>query len=107
MLDSRTAAIACLVTAAAFAMALGACVTGPTAHWEKAGGDEPAFQTDNEKCGQVASRVSSSCAAGPSACGASIPPNRMDRPPHVDADPNWQRAYMECMAEQGWRVAQQ
>lgn len=86
-----------------------ACASASTAHWEKAGGgDEHAFQADNDRCGAVASRVSSSaCPGGLSACGASAPHNRMDAPPHVDANPIFQRAYMECMADRGWRVAQQ
>ena len=84
-----------------------ACATPSTAHWEKAGGNESAFQADNERCGAVASRVGSACSATPSSCGASIPPNHMDRPPHMDANPVWQRAYMECMAGRGWRVAQE
>ena len=86
---------------------VGACATAPTAHWEKPGASEPVFQADNERCGAVASRVGSACSANPSSCGASAPPNRMDRPPHVDANPVWQRAYMECMADRGWRVAQE
>ena len=84
-----------------------ACATTSTAHWEKPGGTEPAFQADNETCGAVASRVGSSCGAGPSSCGSSVPPNHMDRPPHVDTNAVWQRAYMECMAGRGWRVAQE
>lgn len=84
-----------------------ACATASTAHWEKPGGSEPGFQADNERCGAVASRVGSACGAGPASCAASAPPNRMDRPPHVDTNAVWQRAFMECMADRGWRVAQQ
>ena len=84
-----------------------ACATASTAHWEKAGGEEHAFQADNERCGAVASRVgSAACSAGPSSCGANVPRNRMDAPPHVDANPVWQREYMNCMGEHGWRVVQ-
>ncbi len=92
-----------LLTGAAYA-----CATASTAHWEKAGGDEHAFQADNERCGTLANRVSSTaCSAGPTSCGAAVPRNRMDAPPHVDANPVYQREYMACMAEHGWRVAQQ
>ena len=83
------------------------CATGSTAHWEKPGGDERAFQADNERCGTVANRVASACSPGPTSCGAVAPRNRMDAPPHVDANPVFQREYMSCMAERGWRVAQQ
>lgn len=84
-----------------------ACATTSIAHWEKPGGNESVFQADNETCGAVASRVGSSCGAGSGSCGSSIPPNHMDRPPHVDTNAVWQRAYMGCMADRGWRVAQE
>lgn len=88
-------------------LALGGCATGPTAHWEKQGGDERSFQADNERCGEVASRAGSACSASPGSCGTTAPPNHMNRPPHMDANPIWQRAFMECMAGRGWRVAQE
>jgi hypothetical protein len=99
-----------LTRIAVVVMSLGgicACATGSTAHWEKPGGEEHAFQADNERCGEVASRVGSGCTATPSSCGTSAPPNRIDRPPHVDANGMWQRAYMDCMSTHGWRVVQQ
>ena len=89
------------------AVGISACATGPTAHWEKQGGDEPSFRADNERCGEVASRVGSACSAAPGSCGTTAPPNHMNRPPHMDANPVWQRAFMECMAGRGWRVAKE
>ena len=82
------------------------CATASTAHWEKPGADEHAFQADNERCGTMANRVATACSAGPTSCGVVVPRNRIDAPPRVDANPIFHREYMGCMADRGWRVAE-
>jgi hypothetical protein len=87
-----------------FALLAGACATAPTSHWEKPGGNEDMFQDDNERCGAVASRVAPTARPDQPTASNVAPKNRMDMPPRIEANPNRQRAYMDCMADRGWRV---
>jgi len=91
----------------ALCLVLAACAsTGPSSHWEKEGGTEAGFASDNFSCGaQAGQRTPPSSglsrSAGP---GATAPRNTMNTPPRIDANPVRQRLYMECMQQRGWRV---
>jgi hypothetical protein len=89
------------------ALAAGACATASTAHWESStGGDQDTFRADNERCGAVASRVTPTPRPDLLPAGNVAPRNRMDAPPRQDVNPVRQRAYMDCMADRGWRVVE-
>jgi|SRR3954462_10200072 hypothetical protein len=88
------------------ACAATACATGPASHWEKEGGTDTDFQADNERCGAVSSRMAPTPRPDQAPAGNVAPKNRMDAPPRIDANPVRHRAYMDCMAERGWRVVQ-
>ncbi|HEX3096328.1 MAG TPA: hypothetical protein VHQ02_01350 [Usitatibacter sp.] len=87
---------------------LGACAGDAprAAYWEHAGGGDAArFALDNEHCGAAATRVSPTPRADQLPGGAVAPANRIDRPPRPWADGVAERAYLDCMAREGWRVA--
>jgi len=83
-----------------------ACATGPSAHWEKEGATDADFQADNERCGAVSSRMAPTARPDQPPAGNVAPKNRMDAPPRIDANPVRHRAYMDCMADRGWRVVE-
>ena len=86
---------------------IAACASvGPQAHWEKVGGTEPMFEADNERCGAVASRMAPTPRPDQPSASNVTPRNRMDAPPRIEANPTRHRAYMDCMADRGWRVVQ-
>jgi hypothetical protein len=78
--------------------------TVSTAHWEKPGGTQADFVSDNDRCGAVASRQTPTARADSVPASAVAPRNRMDSPPRIDANPTYHNAYMGCMADRGWRV---
>lgn len=87
---------------------LAACAgTQPAAYWERTEGDASAsrFALDNEHCGAAATRVTPTPPAARLPGGAAVPQNRIDRPPRPWANGIAERAYMDCMAGEGWRVA--
>ena len=85
-----------------------ACATpdsgGP--HWERSTGSPSAaqFALDNEHCGAAATRVAPTPRADQLPGGAVAPANRIDRPPRPWANGVAERAYLDCMAREGWRV---
>jgi hypothetical protein len=83
-----------------------ACATRPQAHWEKPGATSADFAADNDSCGARASRVMPTPRADQLPGGAAVPSNRMDLPPRPWTHAVAERAYMDCMAERGWRVVQ-
>jgi hypothetical protein len=85
---------------------LAACATdGPKQRWDKdGGGTSSGFASDNDSCGAEASRRAPSAIADQSPAPAVAPRNTMNTPPRQDTNPVRQRAYMECMADRGWRV---
>ena len=83
-----------------------ACASTPTnnAHWEKAGATPADFASDNDSCGARASRMIPTPRADQGPGGATAPRNRMDQPPRPWTSAVQENAYMDCMAERGWRV---
>jgi hypothetical protein len=99
----KTCNIAFLLSAAL----IGACAT-PAAyvHWEKPGGTSADFGTDDESCSARATRMTPTPRANELAGGATPSNNRMDAPPRTWTSAIAESAYMDCMAERGWRVVQ-
>lgn len=88
----------------AFALAASCATPGSNAHWEKAGATPADFSGDNESCGARASRMIPTPRADQLPGGATAPRNRMDTPPRPWTSAVAENAYMDCMAERGWRV---
>lgn len=85
-------------------LVVAACATSPASHWEKAGATSSDFSSDNASCGARASRVLPTPRADQLPGGAVTPGNRMDLPPRPWTHAVAEHAYMDCMAERGWRV---
>ncbi len=90
-------------------LALAAACAAPESgapYWERSTGSSSAaeFARDNEHCGATATRVAPTPRADQLAGGAVAPANRIDRPPRPWANGVAERAYMDCMAREGWRV---
>lgn len=92
---------------AAAALLAAACATpGAQTHWRKAGATNADFATDNQSCGARATRVKPTARPDQLPGGATAPENRMDQPPRPWTNAVAEGAYMDCMAERGWRVVQ-
>jgi hypothetical protein len=94
---------------AAAAILLGACASGTPesdAYWRSTAAQRSDFATDNAGCSARASRVVPQPRADQMAGGATIPDNRIDRPPRHWVSAVAEGAYMDCMAERGWHLAQ-
>jgi hypothetical protein len=82
---------------------LAACASGPgEPYWRKPGATSSDFTSDNQTCSARASRASPD--SGRRGSGVYVPDNRMETPPRPWTNPGAQRAYMECMAERGWKT---
>lgn len=98
-MDSRRSLVL-LAFAAACASTAG---SPPRAYWDKPGATGADFATSNDHCGAVATRSTPTPRADQISGGSVAPENRIDRPhrPYVSAAA--ERAYMDCMASEGWR----
>jgi hypothetical protein len=97
------------VLAAPLAIAAACASTPPSPsndYWRHAAGTRADFATDNQSCGARASRVVPQPRADQLVGGATIPNNRIDQPPRRWTHAVAENAYMDCMAEQGWRLVQ-
>lgn len=94
------------IAAASLALAAGCATPGARTHWSKAGASSADFATDNQGCGARATRVKPTARADQLPGGATAPDNRMDQPPRPWTNAVAEGAYMDCMAERGWRVVQ-
>ena len=95
------------IPAAAFLLA--ACAsTDPQSndYWHHSAGDRAAFATDNQGCSAAATRAKPTPRADQVPGGATIADNRIDRPPKRWVSAVAEGAYMDCMAERGWRLVQ-
>jgi hypothetical protein len=97
MISRRTLLLAGLVAAACAAPA-------QRAHWDKPGAGSSDFAMANEHCGAAASRVKPQARPDLRQGGIVVPQNRPDRPPRPFVSAVAERAYMDCMADEGWRV---
>jgi hypothetical protein len=89
------------------ALVLGACAApGPAPasnnYWRHQAGDRVDFAADNQTCASRASRVAPGGRADSRQGGATIPQNRIDRPPEKWVSAVAERAYMDCMRDLGW-----
>ena len=91
---------------------LGACASSPTSvsntYWRStaAAADRADFATDNASCSARATRVVPQPRADLLPGGATVVDNRIDRPPKRWVSSVAEGAYMDCMAEEGWRLVQ-
>jgi hypothetical protein len=92
------------VAALAGCLVIGCASTPNHAHWQKIGATSADFSADNDSCGARASRMTPTPRPDQLPGGAVAPNNRMDLPPRPWTSAVGERAYMECMAERGWRV---
>lgn len=96
-----------LLALAPIALLLAACASPGqgAAHWAKAGGGTASdFATDNHSCGAAATRVKPTPRPDQLPGGATAPDNRIDQPPRAWTSAVAEGAYMDCMAQRGWRV---
>jgi hypothetical protein len=93
--------------AIALALLLAGCASSSTTaddYWQHATADRAAFATDNQGCSAAATRVKPTPRADQVPGGATIVDNRIDRPPKRWVSSVAEAAYMDCMAERGWRL---
>ena len=89
------------------AMLLGACASHPQSvsdtYWRSTSASGRAeFATANASCSARATRVVPQPRADLLPGGATIVDNRIDRPPKRWVSAAAERAYMDCMAQEGW-----
>ena len=91
------------------ALVVGACASaGPQEnYWRSSKASTRAdFATDNASCSARATRVVPQARADFLPGGATVIDNRIDRPPRRWVNAVAERAYIDCMADQGWSVVQ-
>ena len=101
MITARLALLAAACT-------LLACASAPSPtdnYWRNSAASRADFATDNQSCGARASRVVPTPRADQLPGGVTAPNNRIDQPPKRWTSAVADKAYMDCMAEQGWRPA--
>jgi hypothetical protein len=89
---------------------LAACASAPAPSspwWEKPGGTRTDFAMANEHCAGAASRATPTPRADMIEGGIVVPNNSIDRPPRPYVSSVAERAYMDCMAKEGWRPARE
>lgn len=101
MASSRLIAILFLL-----ALAAACATTRADPYWRNTGATRADFTLDNQSCGARATRMKPTPRADQLAGGATVPNNRIDRPPQRWASAVAENAYMDCMAERGWRPLQ-
>ncbi|HYC37267.1 MAG TPA: hypothetical protein VEC19_12645 [Usitatibacter sp.] len=87
---------------------LSACASSPPAepYWRHMGSASATeFPIDNQGCAARASRMAPTGRADLLTSGATVPNNRIDRPPERWVSSVADRAYMDCMRERGWVAA--
>ena len=72
--------------------------------WDKQGANGADFSSDNESCSARATRMEPTPQADQAPGGVAVPNSRMEQPPRVWTHPVAEKAYMDCMAERGWRL---